>query len=212
MSELTPTRHRPRCGRDRGFTLIELLIVISLMGLVVTVLSSAIIVILRTAPNTELRIDDARSTRGLATWLSHDVASTPPFEPPLGGRGGFNLASDANACFNPPGTAPAGTTLVELTWVQLNRTFAATYRVESVDSGNTAIRRYACSRTDSGPWSAPVRSNLTSGLASSGPNVVNLVKDPVTGAVTIVELRLTGRSGDSVLLDVSSRNPSEFFP
>jgi hypothetical protein len=186
---------------------VELLIVISLMGLVVTVLSSAIIVILRTAPTTELRIDDARSTRGLATWLSHDVASTPPFEPPQDGRGGFSLSSTANTC-----GAPAGTTLVELTWVQLNRTFVATYRAESDGSGPTAVRRYACSRSGSGPLSAPTRANLTSGLApvsAGGPGVVKLVK--TEGVVAIVEFRLIGRSGETVLLDISSRNPSEFF-
>jgi prepilin-type N-terminal cleavage/methylation domain-containing protein len=205
VSEPTLTGDRPGRRRDGGFTLVELLIVISLVGLVATVLSSAIIVILRTAPSSELRIDDARSTRGLATWLSHDVASTPPFEPPVSGQGGFSRVSTANSC-----GAPAGVTLVETTWVQSNRTFVATYRADTLASGETVIRRYACSP---GSGSPTRRSNLTSGLAPlnpANPNVVNLVKDS-NGRVTVVEFRLTGRSGERVVLDVSSRNPSERF-
>jgi prepilin-type N-terminal cleavage/methylation domain-containing protein len=203
VSEATPTQNRRGHRSDGGFTLVELLIVISLVGLVATVLSSAVIVILRTAPSTELRIDDARSTRGLATWLSHDVASTPPFEPPVPGQGGFSRVSTANSC-----DAPAGVTLVELTWVQSNRTFVATYRADTLVSGETVIRRYACSTP---PRSATRRANLTSGLAPlnpANPNIVNLLKDS-RGRVTVVEFRLTGRSGERVVLDVSSRNPSE---
>jgi prepilin-type N-terminal cleavage/methylation domain-containing protein len=205
VSEPTFTRERTSRRRDGGVSLVELLVVMALIGLVATVLTSAIIVILRTAPSTELRTDDARSTRGLATWLSHDVTSTPPFEP-VTDRGGFSMSPSANTCGAPAG----GVTLIELTWVQLNRTFAATYRTETANSGDAAIRRYACSRTDSSGWSAPSRTNLTSGLDPSNPGVVGLVKD--NGRVEIVRVRLTGRSGDDILLDVSPRNPSEFFP
>mgnify|MGYP000246919284 CR=1 FL=1 len=65
--------------RDDGFTLIEVIIVLVILGIVMSSLSLAFSVALRTNPDNESRVDDARSTRSLATWLSYDVSSTPPF-------------------------------------------------------------------------------------------------------------------------------------
>ena len=58
-------------------TLVEMLIVTSMLGLIAFVIAAVFVTILRITPQTEYRIDDARSTRGLQTWLARDVASTP---------------------------------------------------------------------------------------------------------------------------------------
>jgi prepilin-type N-terminal cleavage/methylation domain-containing protein len=200
VSKPTFSRVHDEHRRDGGVTLIELLIVMSLIGLVATVLASAIVVTLRTAPSTELRTDDARSTRGLSTWLSQDVASTPPFRAETPGRPGFSLSPEANTC----GAPDAGRTLVELNWLELDQTFFATYREERVDgSGDVTIRRYACS----GAGSPTRRANLTSGLKSTAVTL----EPPQVGKVTAVKFELTSRSGGIVHLVVSPRNPSEFF-
>jgi prepilin-type N-terminal cleavage/methylation domain-containing protein len=198
VSEPTFTRERTSRRRDGGVSLVELLVVMALIGLVATVLTSAIIVILRTAPSTELRTDDARSTRGLATWLSHDVASTPP--------DGFDTdASRSSGC----GTSP-GVNLLRLEWTETQAAkttrYIANYR--HVPVGNAyRIQRITCSGTGTPPFSNGSVQSVTSGLGSSRPEVK---LSPGTTGVTVV-FPLTGPSGDEILLEVSSRNPSEFF-
>ncbi|RLE17726.1 MAG: hypothetical protein DRJ50_13685, partial [Actinobacteria bacterium] len=113
-------------SNDRGFTLIELLIVTVLLGLLTTVLAAAIVVSLKTLPATEQRVDDARSTRGLATWLSHDTTSAPRFTPATS-QGGlvFGPGAGSNEC------AGSGDNLVHLQWTEqtsISQTFVANYR------------------------------------------------------------------------------------
>lgn len=64
--------------RDEGMTLVEIIIVTALLGLVASVIAAAVITVLKVTPEAAFRVDDARSTRGLQTWLVRDVASTPP--------------------------------------------------------------------------------------------------------------------------------------
>lgn len=214
MTETAPDHpHLDECPRrDRGFTLIEILIVTTILGMIVAALSGAVIVVLRASPTTEVRIDDARSTRGLSTWLSHDVASTPAFSPPEPGRGGFvtgaGTVTGANECAAP------GNNILEMTWVERITpwtTHVASYRIVSQGETST-LRRYSCSRTGTGPYSVPTSANLTAGLRAEHPVSATLVRDGGTGPVIRVELRLTGRSGETVIVDTASRNPSEFFP
>jgi prepilin-type N-terminal cleavage/methylation domain-containing protein len=63
--------HSSAAGRrDRGFTLIEMLIVLTVMGTLTAVISSVIIVALRSTPSAEARVDDARGVQSLVTWLA----------------------------------------------------------------------------------------------------------------------------------------------
>jgi prepilin-type N-terminal cleavage/methylation domain-containing protein len=73
--------HQPRANRqgsqrrDDGMTLIELLISISVLGTIVAVIASAMIVMIRTQPETESRLDVARWEQSLALWLPSDLTS-----------------------------------------------------------------------------------------------------------------------------------------
>jgi len=194
---------------DRGFNLIEVVIATSLIGLLTTVMAAAIVVSLRTTPSTENRLDDARSTRALATWLSHDTTSAPRFLPEQA-QGGLNLTTtdtgDNNDC------GGEGTNLLHLQWTEAafqNTTHVANYRYVS-DGSEGEIRRYACSAVGSGAFSAPSVRLLTSRLDPAQTPVV--VAAPSTGDVTSVTFQLAGKSGETVAIETGSRNPADFFP
>jgi len=200
--------------RDGGFTLIELVVAVSLVGLLTTVLAGAIVVSLRTTPDTENRFDDARSTRALATWLSHDTTSAPRFRPLQEDQGGIDISTDDDApdvC----GTG-AGENLLHLQWTETSfqkRTYVANYRFV-VDDDEGEIHRYSCSAEHSGgktgAFSAPNRRFLTSRL---DPDQVPVVLAPVSsGEVASITFQLAGKSGETVAIETGSRNPADFFP
>jgi prepilin-type N-terminal cleavage/methylation domain-containing protein len=192
---------------DRGFTLIELLIVTVLLGVIMSVLAAAVVVSLKTLPATEQRVDDARSTRGLATWLSHDTTSAPGFDS-VTAQGGLDitLANFPNDC------SGSGKNLLHLTWTEqtsISQTFVANYRF--VESGGVGtIVRYSCSKTGTGAYGAATSLNLTSNLDPAVPPTVS-----TTGTspdVTSITLVLTGESGEVVSVETGTRNPADFFP
>lgn len=199
-------RSTPDTGRqDDGFTLLEVSIVLVILGIVMSSLALALSVALRANPDTEARLDDARSTRSLATWLSYDTSSAPPY---VGDRpqGGMDT-SDVNACNGP------GANLVQLKWVEAvptSVTYVASYRfVQSDGVGN--IVRVTCKRLGTDPFGSTSTRGLTSDLSPTAAPSVNLVTDSA-GLVTKVTFALTGRGGESVLVETASRNPADFFP
>jgi prepilin-type N-terminal cleavage/methylation domain-containing protein len=90
--------------RDRGMTLPELLVAITLMGLIVTVLSSTIVVTLRQQSGTEGRVNVARAEQSVSLWMPADLASadevfTDPALSPCGATtcpGGIDLRNGSN--------------------------------------------------------------------------------------------------------------------
>ena len=77
MSESSPTT-MPRPARrpaDRGMTLPELLIAVAIIGLMMTVLSSAVIVTIRQEDSTSGRFNVARAEQNVGMWLPGDLAS-----------------------------------------------------------------------------------------------------------------------------------------
>ena len=229
---------------DQGFTVIEVLIVIVVMGTLMSTLAAAIVISLRTAPNTEARLDDARSTRALATWLSYDTTSAPPFLPEQA-QGGIDLASTANDC------GGAGANLLHLQWTERSftpRTYVANYRFVEDE-----IIRYYCAQSEGDDFVTLSARRLTRGLDPADPPTVTVttiietvtvnagpppawtVTTPTTDATATttatsttavvgpdevvarpgeatVRFLLNGASGEQVLVDTSSRNPSSFFP
>jgi prepilin-type N-terminal cleavage/methylation domain-containing protein len=173
---------------DRGFTLVEVLVVIAVLGVLITALASTIVVILRTTPSTETRIDDARTTRGLVTWLTQDVMSTPL-------ANGFSAESDTVA---PPCKDSKGDRLIRMRWTELDKQFVADYRL--VRTGSTSvITRYTCSGN---PLANTSTIRLTSGLSN------NPSQQKIARVGKNVEVRLTGQSGLTVAeFNIASRNP-----
>ena len=75
MSDRTLASRPSHRRRDGGMTLPELLIAVTVMGLILAVLSSAIIVTLRQESSTEGRLNVARAEQQIGMWLPGDLAS-----------------------------------------------------------------------------------------------------------------------------------------
>lgn len=206
-------RHRA-VHADRGLTLIELVIVTTLLGLVATVISAVFVTVLRTAPPAQFRIDDARSTRGLQSWLARDIASTPPNSTIVVGEGGYIFSG-----VEPSGPGNCGITtginVVHMTWVENGGTgesFYANYRLVPKGADNKIVR-YICSTSAPSPSSV----SLTSGVSAMPCASLPLSRDSIAGGdvesvdLCVVALQSdTGLSkgGDSkeITITVSSRN------
>ena len=194
---------------DRGFTLIDVTIAIGLLGVLLAALSAALVITLKAAPVSAQRIDDARATRGLATWLAHDATSAPPHEP-AEPQGGLVVGDGpgSNLCAAP------GAGLVQLVWREdaaVQRMFVAGYRVldGAGDDGST-ISRITCVSTNGGSYQRLGEIRLVSGLDPAHLPTVSLVRD-ANGDVAILSLRMVGVAGETVVIDTSSRNPAESF-
>ena len=203
----------PQTGseHDSGFSIIEILISMVVLGMIMSVLSVAVSVALRASPDTETRLDDARATRSLSTWLANDTISTPPFMPEQT-QGGIILdqavTADNNDCGGP------GTNLMHLQWTEVTNvslTFVANYRFE-VAGGDASIIRHLCSKEDSDPYAFIARRTMTSGLLPTQVPTITPVIDGFTGNVTSIQFELTGQSGEIVYVETGSRNPADFFP
>lgn len=193
---------------DAGFSLIEVLIVVVVLGIVMSALTAAVMTTLNAAPATEARLDDARSTRSLATWLSHDTTSTPPFLPEQA-QGGMDISPTATADNNDCGGA--GTNLLHLQWTEsssLSTTHVANYRfVVTGDQG--VVRRYACSRTGAAAFLLTFDRPITPPLDPATTPIVTVDQPADVASVTF---SLTGLSGETVQVETASRNPADFFP
>ncbi|HYN31852.1 MAG TPA: prepilin-type N-terminal cleavage/methylation domain-containing protein, partial [Ilumatobacteraceae bacterium] len=88
------SEHSSNKQRDAGMTLPELLISVVLTGLLVSVISAASIVVLRTADNNEGRLNNARSEQNVSVWMPADLTSaenvrTEAHHLPCGPQAGF---------------------------------------------------------------------------------------------------------------------------
>lgn len=201
--------------RDRGVTLVEVAIGVVLSSMLVSAVAAAVFVVLRANPNTTDRIDDARSTRGLSTMLSHDTMSTPPYEPEAtvgGALGGFDIDTAANGNNNDCGGP--GQNIVHLQWTELandgtDETYVANYRF--VTSGSEArVHRLICVDEGSG-FTSLGELKLTPILDAGSPPSATIARG-ASGDVDALEFRLVGRLGEDVVISTSSRNPADFFP
>jgi prepilin-type N-terminal cleavage/methylation domain-containing protein len=199
-----------RGSGEPGFTLVELSIVIVVLGIVMSTLAMAISVAFRTAPQTENRLDDARATRALATWLSHDTTSAPPFLPETA-QGGLDISLAPTPTNND--CAAPGSNLLHLQWREAafsDQTFVANYRFVTTGTSGEIVRN-VCSSTGGGPFVAVTSRRLLTGLDPAKPPAVT-VKQLAGGNVTSVTFGLTGKSGEKVAIETGSRNPADFFP
>jgi prepilin-type N-terminal cleavage/methylation domain-containing protein len=185
-----------------GFTLVEVLIVVSLLGLVMTALSAAALVLIRVAQDNEVDIDETRAERSLETWLAQDVLSTPNVEPP-GTRGGFDLDQLADPC--PTG---AGENLAVLVWLDpiSGDEWIANYRVESTGGDEFEIVRYACGAFADGRTVVVHRIEPVGVCGAADP----MATLDATGSLTL-EFCLTD-DDPPTSVTVGGRNPVEATP
>lgn len=131
--------------RDEGLTLVEMVIVITIIGGVMAVITAVMLVILKVTPSAEYRIDDARSTRGLQTWLARDIASTPPEAyDSLGGTGFVDAGTTLDSAGVPLGDrcAPAGGThVLFMAWEDGAVSYRAQYTIEPGGGSHSVVRR-----------------------------------------------------------------------
>lgn len=183
---------------------------IVLSGVLVAALSTAISVAIRVTPTSEDRIDDARSTRSLSTWLSHDTTSAPAFLPEQA-AGGFNITTTDDGTNNICGGL--GANIVHLRWTEtVNSTtsYVSNYRFV-VDGDSAAVRRYTCYSEDGDPYVSVADRSVTPALDPMQPPVATTTTD-ASGNVAVLSFSLAGRSGETILIETASRNPSDFFP
>jgi hypothetical protein len=133
------------------------LIVVTVLGFLMTVLAAAFVVVVRTVPDTEERVDDSRALLGLTNWLSQDVMSASA-------RNGFDIL-DANPASPTCADPPAGSVnLLELSWSD-GGTYVVNYRYVTMTSTTGAIFRYSCVNSGT-PTAIRVTPNLENGTAA----------------------------------------------
>ena len=132
--------HRAR--RDGGMTLVELVVSVALLGLVMAVISAAIIVTFRQADATEGRVNLARSEQGIDTWIPADLSSTDvtaDFEalygPSYAGLLPVNTAPDASPCGNCAGVDLSGANALQLAWFTAANGDSKVRLARSADAG-----------------------------------------------------------------------------
>lgn len=207
-----------RRGSDRGLTLVEMLIVVSLLGLVMFVIAAAFVTILRVTPSTHYRIDDARSTRGLQTWLARDVASTPPhvYDSTRTGYvdGSF---SSPDAAGVPAGDVctTSGTHVLFMAWTDQGISYRSQYTIEGdATTGYEVVRTICGGDNDTVSLTGDV-SNATC-AASPRSELISLDQDSDGEVEATVELcfvstqtqdgLLGGDRQQEITLSVASRN------
>jgi hypothetical protein len=113
-----------------------------------------------------------------------------------------DAASGANDC------GGAGQNIVHMTWTETftsTDTYVANYRF--VGDGITArAARYTCSRQGTGPFTTPRAQFLTPMLDAAAPPIGDF-----DTTANVLSFTLTGQTGETVLIETSSRNPSDFF-
>lgn len=204
---------------DDGFTLVEVTIVTVLIGLVMVVLATTFTVIVRSAPESQGHVDDARTLRALSTWLAQDVLSTEPVyvtpdltlpwaAPPS--ALGFDIhPGNPGMCGSTAGT----TNLAQLVWTQTDTAttfYSSNYRFDPA-SGGPAVRRITCEGPDLATMTEVSSIRLTSGLSAmqdftpAPPFSTTTVQyEDLTSTLTIT---LASDTGNDAVVRVASRNP-----
>jgi prepilin-type N-terminal cleavage/methylation domain-containing protein len=157
---------------SRGFTLVEVLVVVSLFGLIATVISAAFVVIARTNPQNEERAADARALLNLSRWLPDDVASTytyPYFVSPAH-QNGFTADGSNPTCVDPGALPNGGESLLNLRWYESSTTYYVDYvwtRTGDVVDGRYRgeVARFSCFAPTSGSPGPAERARMSPSLS-----------------------------------------------
>lgn len=198
--------------RDEGLTLIEMIIVITVIGGVMAVIAATMLVVLKVAPNAEYRIDDARSTRGLQTWLARDIASTPPqFYVAAEGTGFVDAGTSLDTAGVPIGDrcSPAGSThVLFMAWEDGPVSYRAQYTIEPSGGSHAVVRRVCGGEVSSRTLTGGV---LDVPCPSEPQSELTVTVDPDAELEAVVTLCFLSAQRDGpdtqpVTLSVASRN------
>jgi hypothetical protein len=221
-------------------TLIELVVVIALVGLVVSVISAAIVVTVRQAPVLNDRVETARWEQNLGTWLPADLTSADippelivhedgstepnpeyydPSDPAYAGPAGC-----------PASMCAAGVNVLHLEWREGADDVVVTYRYVPSETGvgsdliRVECRNAACSSipmvrgmadVDGGP---PIVATTPPGIPYVDPNgspAVNTagrsVSITLAGAEGVKTLTFSGGGAELVNLKPAAIQPPQFL-
>jgi prepilin-type N-terminal cleavage/methylation domain-containing protein len=214
------SRQQPRGQRDAGFTLVEMIVVMGLMALLSGLLATVFVVILRSTPDADDRVSDARSVQGLVTWLPQDIDAAPPDR--------FDRDVATWPC---AGTTPADSyNVLTVGWTETidsvtSADYSTSYRYELIDTEWRMVR-YTC--VDAGaarghnmtselsPWGAPAPVSVQ--MCSSEVDEVtgqcataDIIPDTVTAppVVRSIQIAFTHPDGDVSTIDAAPKNPDE---
>jgi hypothetical protein len=189
------------------------LIVVTVLGFLMTVLAAAFVVVVRTVPDTEDRLDDSRSLLGLTNWLSQDVMSASA-------HNGFDVLDADPASPSCEDLPASSVNLLELSWSDV-ATYVVNYRYVEQTATTGAIIRYSCV---SGGTPAVVRvtsdlENGTSGAFAPAPVEITLkpfVLPDGTAGIEGLEFRVfvyeNGSPRELLSLDAATSNIGVALP
>ena len=137
--------------RDAGSTLPELLITVMLLGLIISSLTAAVIVMVRQQDNSVGRLNVSRSETNIGMWLPADLASAEAVD----------VSPSASPCGAacPANAITGGSNTILLTWDSLEAGvteavvthIAVSYRYVLVGTEYQLVR-VECQQVDAGPW------------------------------------------------------------
>jgi prepilin-type N-terminal cleavage/methylation domain-containing protein len=143
---------RLRKGRDAGMTLPEVLIAVTISGMIVSVMSSAIVLVLRQTDNAEGRVNNAISEQNVALWMPGDLASSDE----------VLLGAGDSPCFPAEPCDPAytaGSNALLLVWygtelrggIAVDTVTRVSYRYGQEADGSWVVARIACTKVGAEP-------------------------------------------------------------
>ena len=185
---------QPAAGRgDAGMTLIELLISIAVLGIIVSVVSAAVIVTIRQEPVTRSRLDVAAWEQSLALWLPADLSSAGP------NAGDIDDTMTTTPCTSDP-KCTFGSNALQVTWDDGSGETKVSYRYGPASDGESfELRRVVC---HGGSCSSLVvlRDLAVPSDDDGNPNAWS-AGDPVPDTVINVTVPLAVGSGDASTCD-----------
>jgi prepilin-type N-terminal cleavage/methylation domain-containing protein len=184
---------RRRRDGDAGMTLPEVLIAVAMLGLLVAVISGALVVTMRQQSSTEGRLNVARSEQSVGLWLPGDLASAGvvSVEPDWSPCGHIEVDGEweATGVECPPLGLPAGSNALMLGWsykdADGNVTYTnVSYQFYQDSDGTFSLARVECVLSG-GAWSC---SHLVVLSELSSPPVGTTWEPGVTRPFWVIEV------------------------